>query len=153
MDERDKCRNRSIQALGRLLQFNEQGLIPTVVQDAKTQQVLTLCYLNRAALEQSLAEGVVYLFRRSQRRVMLKGETSGHLQRLRAVWVDCEGKSLLFQVEQHVAACHAGYYTCYYRRLTKTGRWITVGRRVFDPDTVYQQVADTFRGTSALRSV
>lgn len=126
-------------ALMRLLRFNDQGLIPTVIQDVKTQQVLTLCYLNREALKRSLAEGTVYVFRRSQRRVMLKGETSGHLQRIRQVLVDCEGHSLLLLVEQRVAACHAGYYTCYYRRLTKTGWWVTIGRRVFNPPSVYKK--------------
>ena len=119
-----------------VLQFNEQGLIPTVVQDAKTKQVLTLCYLNRAALEKSLKEGKVYVFRRSKRRVMLKGETSGHLQRIKEVRVDCEGKSLVFLVRQRVAACHAGYFTCYFRRL-KSGRLVTIGRRVFNPTKVY----------------
>ena len=122
--------------MGQLLQFNEQGLIPAVVQDAKTRQVLTLCYLNRAALERTLKEGKVYVFRRSQRRIMLKGETSGHVQHLREVRVDCEGKSLVFLVRQRVAACHAGYFTCYFRRL-KGGRLVTVGRRVFNPAKVY----------------
>lgn len=134
-----------VTALLKTLQFNDQGLIPTVIQDATSRQVLTLCYLNRAALEKSLTEGMVYVFRRSQNRLMLKGETSGHLQRIRQVFVDCEGKSLVFQVRQHVAACHAGYYTCYYRRLTKTGRLLTVGRRVFNPHTVYhKKVPGTF---------
>ena len=138
MNERDKRRNRGRRALGRLLQFNEQGLIPTVVQDAKTKQVLTLCYLNREALEKSLKEGKVYVFRRSQRRLMLKGETSGHVQHLREVRVDCEGKSLVFLVRQHVAACHAGYVTCYFRQLSRAGRLRRVGKRVFDPTRVYR---------------
>ena len=120
------------------LQFNEQGLIPAVVQDAKTRQVLTLCYLNRAALARSLKEGKVYVFRRSLRRLMLKGETSGHVQRLREVRVDCEGKSLVFLVRQKVAACHAGYFTCYFRRVSRTGRLQTIGRKVFDPKKVYR---------------
>lgn len=130
--------NRGTRALLGLLRFDGQGLMPTVIQDARSKQVLTLCYLNREALAKSLAEGTVYVFRRSQRRVMLKGETSGHLQRIRQVLVDCEGHSLLVLVEQRVAACHAGYYTCYYRRLTREGRMVTVGRRVFNPETVYR---------------
>src|SRR3989338_2727419 len=92
--------------LNRILIFNEQGLIPTVIQDAKSRQVLTLCYLNREALKKSLGTGEVYLFRRSQNRLMKKGETSGHIQLIRQIFVDCEGKSLLFVVEQRVAACH-----------------------------------------------
>ena len=128
--------NPQYAALLKVVHFNEQGLVPTVIQDAKSRQVLTLCYLNRDALEKSLREGKVYVFRRSQNRLMLKGETSGHIQTIRKVFVDCEGKSLVFLVEQRVAACHAGYFTCYFRSLTR-GRLSTVGRKVFDPAKVY----------------
>jgi phosphoribosyl-AMP cyclohydrolase len=121
----------------RALRFNEQGLIPAVIQDARSRQVLTLCYLNRQAFLKSLRTGTVHVFRRSQRRVMRKGETSGHTQTIRAVLVDCEGHSLLFRVQQRVAACHAGYVTCYFRRVGQNGRLVTVGRRVFDPAAVY----------------
>ena len=92
-----------------VLQFNDQGLIPAVVQDVKTKQVLTLCYLNREALDKSLKGGKVYVFRRSQNRLMLKGETSGHIQVIKEVRVDCEGKSLVLLVSQKVAACHAEF--------------------------------------------
>ncbi len=125
-------------ALLDVLQFDGQGLIPTIIQDAKSKRVLTLCYLNREALETSLREGKVYLFRRSQGRLMLKGETSGHIQAIRQVRVDCEGKSLLFLVEQRVAACHQGYFTCYFRRLGHGKRLVTSERRVFDPAKVYR---------------
>ena len=124
-------------ALRRVVRFNDQGLIPTIIQDAKTKQVLTLCYLNAAALKRSLATGLVYVYRRSQRRLMQKGETSGHIQRIRQVAVDCEGKSLLFLVGQRVAACHAGYFSCYFRALAPAGSLRVAQRRVFDPATVY----------------
>jgi phosphoribosyl-AMP cyclohydrolase len=124
----------------RLIQFNEQGLIPVVIQEMKSRQVLTLCYMNREALTRSLTEGKVYVFRRSQRRLMLKGETSGHIQVIRQVRVDCEGQSLLLLVTQRVAACHAGYVTCYYRRLSR-GTLRVTGRKVFDPGAVYAPVA------------
>ena len=138
MNERDKSKN-GVQMLEDVLQFNEQGLMPAVIQDAKTKQVLTLCYLNREALEKSLKEGKVYVFRRSQNRLMLKGETSGHVQLIKEVRVDCEGKSLVFLVNQKVAACHAGYFTCYFRRLGKDGALTIVGKRVFDPSKVYRK--------------
>ena len=121
-----------------VLQFNDQGLIPAVVQDVKTKRVLTLCYLNREALDKSLKEGKVYVFRRSQNRLMLKGETSGHIQVIKEVRVDCEGKSLVLLVSQKVAACHAGYYTCYFRRVSRTGKLQTIGKQVFDPKKVYR---------------
>ena len=119
------------------IKFNEQGLVPAIIQDAKSKQVLTLCYLNREALQKTLAEGEVYVFRRSAGRLMKKGETSGHTQQVRAVSVDCEGKSLLIEVSQKVAACHAGYFTCYFRRRAKDGSLRTVGKKVFDPAKVY----------------
>ena len=128
---------RNPQFLLKVLRFNGQGLIPAVIQDATSQRVLTLCYLNRAALTRSLKEGKVYVFRRSQHRLMLKGETSGHLQFIKRVYVDCEGKSLLFLVQQRVAACHAGYFSCYFRSLGKGGRLVLSARRIFDPSTVY----------------
>ena len=131
--------NAGYQALVSLLQFNEQGLMPTIVQDAATKQVLTLCYLNHEALEKSLSTGKVHVFRRSQNRLMLKGETSGHTQLIKAVHIDCEGKSLIFLVTQQVAACHTGYFTCYFRKLSADGSLKTVGKRVFDPEKVYRR--------------
>ena len=125
-------------ALASVLKFDERRLIPTVIQDAKTKQVLTLCYLNRQALKKSLETGTVYVFRRSQQRLMRKGETSGHLQIIRQVLIDCEGKSLVLLVRQRVAACHAGYVSCYFRRLGKQSRLATAGRRIFDPAQVYR---------------
>lgn len=122
-----------------VLQWNGQGLIPTVIQDAKSKKVLTLCYLNREALKTSLQEGKVYVFRRSQNRLMLKGETSGHIQRITQVHVDCEGKSLLFVVQQHIAGCHQGYLSCYFRRLSRSGRLDITERRIFDPLKVYKK--------------
>ena len=133
-----KSKNQNPKSLLTILQFDERGLIPTVIQDAKTKAVLTLCYLNEAAFKKSLATGTVYLFRRSQKRLMQKGETSGHIQLIREVLVDCEGKSLVLLVQQRVAACHAGYFTCYFRRLSRTGRLTTIGMRVFDPTKVYR---------------
>lgn len=122
----------------KLIQFNDQGLIPAVIQDVKTNQVLTLCYLNQDALVKSLEEGKVYVYRRSQQRLMLKGETSGHIQRIRQVLIDCEGKSLVFVVDQRVAACHEGYISCYFRQMKPDGSIATRGRRVFDPKRVYR---------------
>ena len=118
------------------VKYNEQGLIPAAVQDRKTKEVLTICYFNEAALRKSLETGTVHLFRRSQNRIMQKGETSGHIQAIREVAVDCEGKSLLLVVDQHVAVCHQGYFSCYFRKLS-LGRLIIAGKRVFDPKEVY----------------
>ena len=127
------------EALLAALQSNDQGLVPTVIQDAVSKRVLTLCYLNREAIIKSLTEGKVYVFRRSKNRLMLKGETSGHVQAITRVEVDCEGNSLLLMVRQRVAGCHAGYFSCYYRRLSSSGRLRITERRVFDPARVYRK--------------
>ena len=120
------------------LKFDKTGLIPAVIVCAKTGEVLVLCYMNDEALKKTLETGKVHVFRRSKGRLMIKGETSGHIQLVKEVLVDCEGNSLVIKVVQKVAACHAGYYSCYYRRLNpQTGALETVAQRVFDPDKVY----------------
>ena len=119
------------------LNFDDKGLIPAVIQDYKTKQVLTLCYMSKEALETTLKEGKIYVFRRSKGRVMLKGETSGCIQTVKAVYKDCADNSVLFLVSQKRAACHEGYFTCYFRKIDKSGETVTVGKRVFNPDEVY----------------
>ena len=120
------------------VKFDEKGLVPAVIQDAKSKAVLTLCYMNREALEKTLAEGKVYVYRRSKGRLMLKGETSGCIQKVKSVSIDCDGNSVLFGVEQKRAACHAGYFTCYFRKLGKDGKVKITAKRVFDPKKVYK---------------
>ncbi len=119
------------------LMYNEKGLIPGIIQDAESGRVLTLCYFNREALRKTIEEGVVYLFRRSQNRLMMKGETSGHTQHVKTISPDCENKSLLIQVAQKKAACHEGYFSCYYRKLQKDGTLSIDEEKVFDPKKVY----------------
>ena len=121
------------------LHFNEKGLIPSVIVDALDGKVLTLCYMNKDAVEKTIETGKVHVFRRSQNRLMIKGETSGHIQLIKRVFFDCEGNSLVFAVEQQVAACHAGYKTCYYREyIPKTDNIHIAECKVFDPDKVYK---------------
>ncbi|NQU95270.1 MAG: phosphoribosyl-AMP cyclohydrolase [Candidatus Omnitrophica bacterium] len=121
------------------LNFDEKGLIPAVIQDYKTGKVLTLCYMNKDALEKTLNEGKVYVFRRSKNRIMLKGETSGNIQSVKEVFVDCANNSILIKAEQRSAACHEGYFTCYFRQIDKTGKETIVEKRIFDPKDVYKK--------------
>lgn len=121
------------------LRFDEKDLMPALIQDRRTKAVLTLCYMNREALEKTLAEGRVYVFRRSKGILMMKGGTSGCIQKVKKVFIDCEGNSLLLVVDQVKAACHTGYFTCYYRSLGKDGALKTAGRPLFDPKKVYAQ--------------
>ncbi len=120
------------------LKFNDQGLIPTIIANVEDNRPLTLCYLNKEAIEKTLATGKVHVFRRSQGRLMLKGETSGHIQKVKKVYLDCEGNSLLLLVEQQVAGCHAGYMSCYFREYDAAQDAFTISEeRIFNPDDVY----------------
>lgn len=119
------------------LKFAADGLIPAVIQDDKTRKVLTLCYMNDIALRATLEHGYIYLYRRSQSKLMKKGETSGHTQAVKEFRIDCEGKSLLFVIEQKVAGCHKGYLSCYFDRVEKDGELKTTDELVFDPKKVY----------------
>jgi len=119
------------------IKFDDKGLIPAIIQDIKSKKVLTLCYMNKEALEKTIKEGKIYVFRRSKGRLMLKGETSGHTQAVKELYIDCEGNSLLFLVEQNVAACHAGYFSCYYRRVNKKGELEITEKQVFNPKDKY----------------
>ena len=121
-----------------LLKFDDKGLIPAIIQDEKSGGVLTLCYMNKDALEKTLDEGKIYVFRRSKGRLMLKGETSDCIQRVKSLMIDCEGNSLLFKVEQVKAACHEGYFTCYFRKVDKEGKVEILGKRIFDPKDIYK---------------
>ena len=120
------------------LNFDEKGLIPTIIQDNKTDKVLTLCYMNEEALKKTLEEGKVYLYRRSKTKLMMKGETSGHIQAVKELYVDCNGNSLLFKVDQKVAACHKGYFTCYFRKIGKDRNLEVIGEKVFNPKEKYK---------------
>jgi len=122
-----------------LVNFDDKGLIPAIIRDEKTKEVLTLCYMNKDALAKTLETGKVHVFRRSKGRLMLKGETSGCIQKVRSLAIDCEGNSLLFGVDQERAACHEGYFTCYFRRIGKDGKVKVKGKRIFDPKKVYRQ--------------
>ena len=98
-----------------MLQFNDQGLIPAIVQDAANGQVLMLAYMNRESLETTLATGVTHYWSRSRSTLWQKGETSGHTQRLIEARLDCDGDTLLLMVEQKGPACHTGAANCFFR--------------------------------------
>ncbi len=97
------------------LRFDEQGLIPAIVQDAQTGQVLMLAYMNREALERTLATGETHFWSRSRRVLWHKGATSGNTQRVVEIRVDCDGDTLLILVEPRGPACHTGHTACFYR--------------------------------------
>jgi phosphoribosyl-AMP cyclohydrolase len=112
------------------------GLITAVVRDFKTKDVLMLAMQNKQAVLKTLTTGLMYYWSRSRGKLWLKGEQSGHYQKVRKVLVDCDGDVLLFDVDQVGAACHEGYRSCFYREV-KQGRLVTVLKRKFKPDEIY----------------
>ncbi len=115
------------------------GLLPVIVQDARSGEVLMMAYMSRESYAETLATGRAVYYSRSRKRLWRKGEQSGNVQDVRAVYVDCDLDAILLQVEQvGGAACHEGYRSCFYRQVTPEGLQV-VGRRVFDPDQVYRK--------------
>jgi phosphoribosyl-AMP cyclohydrolase len=113
------------------------GLLPAIAQDAQTGEVLMLAYMNAESYAETLSTGRAVYYSRSRKRLWRKGEESGNVQLVRAVYVDCDQDTILLSVEQiGGAACHEGYSSCFFRRVTPQGLEI-VGRRVFDPAEVY----------------
>ncbi len=122
-----------------MLKFDRQGLIPVVVQDDVSAEVLMVAFMNQEALELTQRTGFTHFYSRSRNTIWRKGEQSGNVQQVRAIFVNCEENSLLIRVVQHGgAACHEGYRSCYYRRLLPDESYETVAERVFDPTTVYE---------------
>ena len=91
------------------------GLVPCVVQDAETGQVLMLAYMNEESLQKTMKTGLATYWSRSRQQLWTKGETSGHYQHVRQILIDCDADTLLLKVEQDGAACHTGKYSCFYR--------------------------------------
>lgn len=102
-----------------LLKWDDAGLITAVVQDADTLQVLTVAYMSRESLAQTLAVGETVFWSRSRQELWHKGETSGNVQKVREIRVDCDGDAILLLVEPSGPACHTGAASCFYRTLDK----------------------------------
>lgn len=97
------------------LKFNTDGLIPAIAQEADTKEVLMMAYMNRESLTKTLSSGYAYYYSRSRQKLWLKGETSGHLQRIRQIRIDCDLDTIVLEVEQTGVACHEGYPSCFFR--------------------------------------
>lgn len=118
------------------LAFNEAGLIPAIAQQHDTGEVLMMAWMNRQALEETLSSGNVCYYSRSRGGLWRKGETSGNQQRLVALRIDCDGDSLLLQVDQTGAACHTGRRDCFFWRIS--GEQVVLDKApIVDPDTLY----------------
>lgn len=100
-----------------MVRYNADGLVPAVTQDIRTDEVLMLAYMNEESLRKTIETGLVHYYSRSRQRLWLKGETSGHYQKVRSISIDCDGDTLLIKVEQTGAACHTGHRSCFFTRL------------------------------------
>ena len=115
----------------------DETLLPAIAQDLATGKVLMLAYMNREAWQQTVSTGQAVYFSRSRGQLWRKGETSGNVQYVREIYIDCDADTILLKVEQiGGAACHEGYQSCFSRRVVD-GQLNQVGKRVFDPDDVY----------------
>ena len=122
------------------LKYQADGLIPAIIQDAATGQVLVLFWMNRAALEKTIETGKVHSYSRSRGRLALKGESSGHFQIVKGISTDCDKDVVLIKVEQIGAACHEGYYSCFFRDYADgAADWKINAKRLFDPEQVYSK--------------
>lgn len=120
------------------LKYDAKGLVPAIMQDADTGDVLMVAYMNREAIEKTLETGTAHFWSRSRGKLWLKGESSGHTQSVQDAFIDCDADTLLFKVRQEGGACHAGYRSCFYRRVANGGeRAEIIAEKVFDPDEVY----------------
>lgn len=116
------------------------GLIPAIAQDYKSGKVLMLAYINEASWKKTLETGEVHYWSRSRSELWHKGGTSGHVQKVKEILVDCDDDTVLFKVEQvGGAACHKGYESCFYRRVEEDGTLKRIAEKVFDPEKVYKK--------------
>jgi phosphoribosyl-AMP cyclohydrolase len=116
-----------------------EGLIPVIIQDAASNEVLMLGYMNKESWKKTLETKNATFWSRSRNKLWIKGETSGHVQEVKEIYLDCDGDTLLLKVNQvGGAACHTGHRSCFHRRFEK-GSWKITGEKVFDPKEVYGQ--------------
>ena len=119
--------------------WDEHGLIAAVAQDSKTGRVLTVAWMNREALKESVDRGEAVYWSRSRKRLWRKGEESGHVQRIVELRLDCDADALLLKVEQAGGiACHTGRESCFYRKLEE-GRWVATDPVLKDPSLIYKK--------------
>ena len=120
------------------LKYNSDGLIPAIVQDAKTKRVLMMAWMNEASLQATLTTGAMNFWSRSRQKFWMKGETSGHTQKVVRWFVDCDADTLLFEVEQTGGACHTGFASCFFQELDRGGAPVAMHEaKVFDPEKTY----------------
>jgi phosphoribosyl-AMP cyclohydrolase len=119
------------------IKYDSQGLVPVVIQDFQNGEVLMVAYMNRESLKTTLETKKTHFWSRSRQKYWMKGESSGHTQDVKEVFIDCDADCILMKVEQKVAACHTGFRGCFYRKW-EDGELKTVGVKVFNEEDVYK---------------
>lgn len=120
------------------IKFNADGLVPAIIQEQSTGRVLMMAWMNRASLETTLQSGHTHFWSRSRQEYWMKGQSSGHVQKVKDVAVDCDGDTLLIQVEQVGAACHEGYKSCFFRSVIAPTTELKITEpQLFSPEKVY----------------
>jgi phosphoribosyl-AMP cyclohydrolase len=116
------------------------GLIPTITQDYHSGKVLMLAYSNKASWEKTLETGEAHYWSRSRQELWHKGGISGHVQKIREIYTDCDNDTVLYKVEQvGGAACHLGYEACFHKKVGRDGNVTVIAQRLFDPQKVYKK--------------
>ena len=114
------------------------GLLPAIAQDWETGQVLMLAYMNQESWKKTLATGKVHYWSRSRNEIWFKGGTSGHVQEVKEIFIDCDGDTILLKVRQEGGgACHTGYRSCFFQKITGKGTIEIIGEKSFNPREVY----------------
>jgi phosphoribosyl-AMP cyclohydrolase len=124
------------------LKWNEDGLIPAIVQDADNGEVLMMAWMDEPAVRDTIATGQTHFYSRSRRTHWHKGATSGHVQHVASIWLDCDGDVLLIKAHQTGGACHEGYRSCFFRRVAAAGDLEVASQPVFDAAKVYGSSPD-----------
>ena len=122
-------------------QFDENGFIPAIAQDARTGQVLMVAYMNRQALDATIQSGYATYFSRSRQKLWKKGEESGHRQKVEQILVDCDQDCLILKVTVDAGQCHVGYQSCFYRALKRNSdnELELIEEKVYDPNEAYKK--------------
>lgn len=120
------------------VKFDDKGLVPAIVQDIDTRDILMLAYMNEDALKHTIESGKATFYSRSRGKMWVKGESSGNEQLVQELRVDCDQDTVLLLVKSQGPACHVGYHTCFYRAVEKDASTLSfVEEQVYDPDEVY----------------
>ena len=121
------------------LKYNDDGLIPAIIQEEVTGRVLMMAWMNKSSLKTTIEKGKTHFWSRSRQKYWMKGESSGNTQQVKSISFDCDGDTLLIQVSQVGAACHEGYQSCFFRTINDAGDFDVSENRLVNPSEIYSK--------------